>query len=258
FAAEQQFWTGRPFPVRLYPSQKRGFTSSIQTILAEKDSDFSREAIKDQKLIRRIRQELLDDDSHFRITATALETFQNCPFHYLLERAVGLCEQVYQPVLLEPREFGELMHRVLQSFYTEIIESEKRLAPSKLELYREMVERCVAAVISSYERCRPVPIKEVFRELGRRAEELAMAHIKVELKQMPAEVILFAEKRLGLLWAEEGICLSGKIDRISRTVSEAQDGYTLVDYKKKNIPAQKKIFGPAPVSFQMPFYLYLM
>jgi RecB family exonuclease len=48
--------------------------------------------------------------------------------------------------------------------------------------------------------------------------------------------------------------LVGTIDRLSRNPG----GYTLIDYKKKNVPTRADLFSTRPVSLQMPFYIHLM
>ncbi len=254
YRLERLYWGGKSVPPQILPVQKEGFLSSINTILAPKHIDFTQSAIQSRDLIKRIRKIFLELDSFLRITPTALELFQGCPFHFLLEYVLNLTEDSYKPVMLDPMEIGMLMHRVFQRFYERIIKSEKKLELKNLDHYQEQIRDDVYSVLREYEMCRPVPIPPVWNELERKSEELAAFQIETEIKEMPEEEIMFTEKRLKVSWPEEKICLVGKIDLISKS----DDLYTLIDYKKNKLPGRNSILGPEPTSFQMPFYIYLM
>ena len=239
---------------KLFPVQKEGFDWARQSILRRKKPDYTREPIRDKGLIGELLNKLMKEDAELHITPTALELFEDCPFHFLFERGLGLEEEAYRPAMLEPREFGEIMHGIFQDFYEKIKESGKSLEPEELANYQKMMSRSVDAVFRLFEEHRPVPIRPLWEDLRRQANELAFTQLDLEMKEIPAGTVMFTENTLVHHLAEPGIRLTGKIDRISKT----DGGHILIDYKKKLVPRREDLFGEEPVSFQMPFYIFLM
>jgi RecB family exonuclease len=124
----------------------------------------------------------------------------------------------------------------------------------RVALYERRMRRIVRRVFHSWAQGHPLPAPPAWRRERLRARELAARFLAVELREMSGERVRLTERRLRQSWPEEGLLLSGTIDR----VSEGPEGLLLIDYKKNRTPLAADIFGDEPVSIQMPFYLKLL
>jgi RecB family exonuclease len=255
YSLEREAWVGGgSFP--LLPVQSSGYLSASVSALKRRELDATRSPLADRRLICTLEDRLKDEQGTLGISTTALERFSLCPFHFLLERLLDVESEDFEVVLSDPREFGIIMHRVLQRFFAagEDEGGLLHLHPEKKVEYRDRMKRTVAEVCSAYRRKNPVLLRPLWSQLERRAEELALAFLDTDLEMMGEEQTEATEIKLQSLVVEAGIVLVGKIDRICRNPG----GYTVVDYKKKKVPAAAEIFSPDPVSLQMPCYIYLM
>jgi RecB family exonuclease len=157
-------------------------------------------------------------------------------------------------VAVEPLEFGNLMHRVLQVFYERVRrrEPQARLAPERRETYRQWMSGIVRRVFRAWPE--PTPVAPAWRTARRLAEELALLCLDRDLEELSGERVFATERRLRDPRPGEGLELRGSIDRLS----EQDGGYLLTDYKTGRVPSRARIFGDHPDSFQMPFYVALM
>ena len=257
YGAEAAAWAGRqelrgtPLPL-----QQQGFIRAKVTALAPRGFDLAGRPLSRADLIRAVDSRLRDERGLLKLTATGLEVYLQCPLRFLLEKVLGLVEEEPSAVALEPMEFGQLMHRVFQLFYRSVrrLEPEGRLAAERAALYEHRMRRIVRHVFRRWVRDHPPPVPPVWRRERLRARELAARFLAVELREMSGERVLHTERRLRRSWPEEGLLLSGKIDR----VSEGPEGLLLIDYKKNRTPGAEEIFGEEPVSIQIPFYLKLL
>ena len=254
---ERRAWIeGTSFP--LQKMQKTGYEAAEGGALKIKEIDAARQNLKDERLIRVLGERLCDDEGRFLISATALEHFCLCPFHFLWERLLQLGGEEYEPSMIDPIEFGVLLHGGLELFFASVQSDASdppgALSADRREEYRKRLKRIVSTICSDYHRKNPTLLEPIAAEIRGRVEELILAFLDVELEMMGEERVEGIEVRLRAAAPEIGAVLVGTIDRTSRNPS----GYTLIDYKKKHVPARADLFSRQAVSVQMPFYIHLM
>jgi RecB family exonuclease len=128
------------------------------------------------------------------------------------------------------------------------------LTSDRREEYCKLLKRIVSRICSQYGRRNPALLAPIAAEMRRRVEELILTFLDIELEMMNQERVEGLEERLEMQLPEVDTVLVGTIDRINRN----PNGYTLIDYKKKQIPTRRDLFSPQAVSIQMPFYIHLM
>jgi len=254
---ERRAWSdGTSFP--LQEVQKIGYKAAAAGALGIKEIDAARENLKDGSLIRALEKRLRDTEDRFRIGATALERFSLCPFQFLWERLLWVSGEDYEPSMIDPIEFGVLLHRGLELFFAWLQSEDPghcgTLSVDRREEYRRLLESIVSTICSDYRRKNPTLPAAIAAEIQRRVEELILAFLDVELEMMVEERVEGIEVRLEAAVPESDTVLVGTVDRMSRNPS----GYTLIDYKKKHVPTRGDLFSRPAVSMQMPFYIHLM
>lgn len=252
---ERNAWIeGKPFP--LQPAQKSGYLSASVGAPAAKQIDITSQRLQDKRLIHSLQNRLRNEEGRFRISATALERFSLCPFQFLFEDLLDVRSEEYEPMMIDPREFGTLMHRVLQAFFHQLVESEAqgKLFPDRREEYRERIKSIVSKVCIDFRVKNPALLEPIWAEMLRQVEELALTFLDVDFAMMSEERTKGCEIQLEVLLSDIDSLLVGKIDRINHNPA----GHTVVDYKKKHVPKKTDIFSDEPASMQMPFYIYLM
>ena len=254
---ERKAWIGgNTFP--LQPTQKYGYLSASVGALAAKSIDVTSHQLQDKRLIHSLQNRLRkeDDEGRFHISATALERFSLCPFQFLFEHLLEVDSEEYEPMMIDPREFGILMHRVLQAFYHQLVESDPRgkLFPDRREEYRERIRSIVSKTCIDFRGKTPALLEPIWAQMRCRVEELALTFLDVDFAVMSEEQTQGCEIQLQVLLSDIDSVLVGKIDRINHNPT----GYTVVDYKKKHVPKKADIFCDEPESMQMLIYIYLM
>jgi ATP-dependent exoDNAse (exonuclease V) beta subunit len=160
--------------------------------------------------------------------------------------------------MIDPIDIGVLLHRGLEMFFSCVRsdgdEDSGSLSANRRNAYRRHLRRISARICSEYLRRIPTLLEPIAAEIRRRVEELILAFLDVELEVMADERVEGIEASLQALAPQLDTVLVGTIDRLSRNPG----GYTLIDYKKKNVPTRADLFSPRAVSVQMPFYIYLM
>jgi RecB family exonuclease len=254
---EEQLWLGGPAPSSPpLPLQQAGFRRALSAARAPKALDLTRSPLAQPQLLARTLSPLRNEAGLLSVSATTLEKYLGCPFRFLLERLLGLEERDSSPLAVEPMEFGQLMHRVLQAFHNRVrrLEPEARLAPERREVYRSWMAHIVRRVFRAWQEQEPTPVTPAWREARRQAEKLAGRFLEVELEKMSGARVQASERFLRAPRPEAGVLLRGKIDRLS----ELEGELLLTDYKTGTVPARARIFGERPDSFQMPFYVALL
>jgi len=255
FMLERQAWIAeRPFA--LLPVQKSGYLCASSTGLRPGGVDATRRVLRDRRLIQELKGRVDNEEGKLQISATALQRFSLCPFSFLLERSLAVDTEQYEVTVSDAREFGILMHRVLQAFFEDLAGSGAaiKLLPENRQEYRRRMRQVCTAVCRRYRRDEPARLEPIWLEMQRRAVELALEFLDVDLQIMAEEHTEGSEIRLEAEAQRIDAVMVGKIDRIAANPT----GYTLVDYKKKAVPAQEQILSPGSGSVQMPFYIYLM
>jgi hypothetical protein len=160
--------------------------------------------------------------------------------------------------MIDPIQLGVLLHRSLEQFFTWVLsdgsDRSGALAVGRREEYRERLRAIVSKICRDYRRRNPALLDPIASEIGNRVEELIQAFLDVELSVMGEETVEGSEVRLSVEAPDIGAVLVGTIDRMSRN----PEGYTLIDYKKKSVPARGDLLSSQLASLQMPFYIHLM
>jgi RecB family exonuclease len=257
YELERRAWIrGTSFP--LQQIQKLGYEAASIGALGIKEIDATRQNLKDERLILALGQRLRDEEGRLRISATALERFGLCPLQFLWEHLLQLRAEDYAPSMIDPIDFGVLLHRGLEQFFSWVLSDEGEgsgaLSANRRDMYRKRLERIATRICSDYRRRNPALLEPIAAEIRRRVEEQILAFLDVELEVMGEERVEGTEVSLRARAPEIDTVLMGTIDRMSRN----PDGYTLIDYKKKAVPTRRDLFSPQAVSVQMPFYIHLM
>lgn len=250
--------------------QALGYTAARATVLKTRRTGLARRPLRDPSLARGVLDRLSGEGGQLRLSATALESFTTCPLRYLFERALDLGQEVYQPVLEDPRDVGSLLHGAMRRFFAPLAES-GGLTPLA-EAGRRALREAVEEECRLFEAANPAPLRPVWRALRSRLLDLAETCLEREGETLPGErtVQVEAWMQAPLPAGQEALpagatpspagpaALVGQIDRITAGPAAQDTGYTLLDYKKNRLPTRGEIFGQAPTSFQMPFYVHLM
>ena len=147
------------------------------------------------------------------LSASAIETYENCPLKFRLGRIDGIPQTAKKPELI----FGNIMHRVLQRFH----EQGKDLTLDRI--LRLLDEEWIEDEFDYTVR------EEKFKEQG--IELLTRYQSKVTLD--PPNVLRTEEQ---FTFDIGPITIRGAIDRIDKT----QEGVTILDYKTSKTPSSAK------------------
>jgi RecB family exonuclease len=260
YEIEADAWKADRKPPLGFPHepQARGYAAARRTVLHTRELDVTRGPLQDPALVRRLFARLTGEGGQLRLSATALESFAACPLRFLFERALGLGEETYEPVLEDPRDIGRVLHGVVQRFFTKLLEAGvETLVPGQVQAYRQALDEAVAAECHLFEAVNPATLRPVWQALRFRVQELAEAYLERELTEMAGARTLQVEAWLQAPLPAGQAVLVGKIDRIASGPA-VEGGCTLVEYKKNRLPTRPAIFGPEPTSFQVPFYAHLL
>jgi len=160
------------------------------------------------------------------LSATAIETYEECPLRFKLERDWNLPRDV--PASLH---YGAAMHRVLHTFYDAQRYGRQISDDVLLENFR--ADLAAAGIADRYQ-------YELYLRQGREQLTQFLAHARA----CPQPEVMQTEKRFDLPVA--GISLSGRIDRMDR----AEGGVAIVDYKTGKPKSQED----ADKSLQLSLY----
>ncbi len=257
---ERELWThaGYPFPERIYPVQRAGFSYMLRTGFTAKRTDFVRHPVEARELLEAGLRTLSDDRGYLMLSWTHLEEFLACPFSFFFRRMLGLPDGREQDLLLsDPRSFGTLAHEVLEAFFAEVRRRHGRFRKEALGEYRDLLRETGRSVIRSWSEEKSAPIEPVLAAGGPGLMESIMPLIEAEAEAFPEYLVEGVESWYGVDLPGERIRIYGKIDRISRHPDSGEA--VLIDYKMNGIPSRKAVMGESgeTESFQIPFYVHL-
>jgi ATP-dependent helicase/DNAse subunit B len=168
--------------------------------------------------------------SRTTFSASALETFADCPVKWLVDRVLDPFELEPDP---EPLVRGSYAHAVLEATYSRLRErtGSAKLTPESLPAAEEIL---LEALREMQPRFRISPKETRFRTAVRRLEFDLLRHLRREAERggsfEPAELELafgMPDAELPALELGDGVRIRGKIDRV-----DTWNGYALVtDYK---------------------------
>ncbi len=203
------------------------------------------------------------------LSPTALETYARCPFQFFARHVLGLApldrpEEILGP---SPAEFGELGHKILNSFYHALIDG-GYFAGNPANVDVETTLQAVAArAFADYEENNPVGYPLAWESLKEGIIQLLRQVVVQDLGELsqsgfiPASLETDVTARLPGDWPDplKGLAIRGRMDRIDRKV----DALRVIDYKFKfgaNPATQDKNLIRAALRgqrLQPPFYYLL-
>jgi DNA helicase-2/ATP-dependent DNA helicase PcrA len=162
-----------------------------------------------------------------RLSATAVETYENCPLQFKFEREWKLARQVHAAM-----QFGAAMHRVLRTYYDAARLGRSKSDEELLQLFRD--DLASAGIQDNYQR-------ELYLKQGMEQLQDFLAGTR----SAPAPEVLHTEEWFDVQIA--GTKVAGRIDRIDRA---ADDSVHIVDYKTGKARSQED----ADESLQLSIY----
>ncbi len=162
-----------------------------------------------------------------RLSATAVETYENCPLQFKFEREWKLARQVHAAM-----QYGAAMHRVLRTYYDSARLGRTKGDEELLQLFRD--DLTASGIQDTYQR-------ELYMKQGMEQLQDFLAGTR----SAPAPEVLHTEEWFDVQIA--GTKVAGRIDRIDRA---ADDGVHIVDYKTGKARSQED----ADESLQLSIY----
>lgn len=193
-----------------------------------------------------------------KLSASAYNRFISCPYRYFVQAMLGLQPLDEMSEDAEKRDYGELLHRILQQFHAGLGSEAHRLQHSGLmtrlqTVTAEIFEPLVAAnadYIAWRERWLAVLPSYVDWLIGWMAEGWRFDS---------AEQWQRAELMLNMDAIKRPLTLIGRIDRIDRRVGDdGTEAQTVIDYKAKSRDRLKKDLSSPGEDTQLPFYRLLL
>jgi DNA helicase-2/ATP-dependent DNA helicase PcrA len=172
-------------------------------------------------------------DGLLQLSATAIETFQTCPFQYKLSHVLKIPSGP-QPTLT----FGNIMHRAVRHYFE--LRKKGRVTPGQIEEFYLAAWRS-AGFEDAYQ-------EETYRRSG--LEQLREFVARHEAMDLPVDSIR-AEESFQLEWAD--CLLEGRIDQINPIATrggKSDLAVELIDYKTGKPKTQKD----ADKSLQLSIY----
>ncbi|MDO8915055.1 MAG: PD-(D/E)XK nuclease family protein [Coriobacteriia bacterium] len=189
-------------------------------------------------------------------SATELETYARCPYGWFYTRAV---HPQSLDVTLDPLARGDLAHRTLAGFYTELSPrlGTPRVTPETLPEALLLVDEVFQSAAASPRTPPPVTLAEHDDLL--RVHARVRALVAADIDFLPGFAPAHAELRFGTAREGQeppptgrvdlgGFLLRGSIDR----VDEGETGLVVIDYKSGAVP-KRADFRPERV-LQVPLY----
>ena len=255
YRKEKALWAGeQPAFNRFYLMQKNSFCRAYSTFFVNKSGNFTKQSISGRSL-QLLLEKRLKKENILRISPSGLEQYIRCPFAYLLDKGMKLNDRDYSVTMIDHRSIGSIMHKIFEEFYTGLNAlANSVIDPGKKDFYTELMQLSSAKTLESYEKESPVPVSACWDYIKKKTINYGLSFVEAEMETFKGFKTTGTEQEIDVNSAVSGIQLYGKVDRIS----EDMDGIAIIDYKKKEYPTRNDIFSDKPVSFQMPFYIYLL
>jgi DNA helicase II / ATP-dependent DNA helicase PcrA len=162
-----------------------------------------------------------------RLSATAVETYENCPLQFKFEREWKLSRQVHAAM-----QYGAAMHRVLLTYYDSARLGRTRSDDELLQLFRD--DLAASGIQDNYQ-------KDLYLKQG----DVQLRDFLAGTRSAPAPEVLHTEEWFDVQIA--GTKVAGRIDRMDRT---SDGSVAIVDYKTGKARSQED----ADESLQLSIY----
>lgn len=184
-----------------------------------------------------------------RLSATQIDAYNDCPFKWISNYLFKIRKGNYDTLSIDHLRVGQLLHKVIATFFTKI----KTFDFSKSDSYLSLIEKIALQEFEAY-RKRPYssPDTTLLYLKQRHSEELKK-FIEMEGKYFDNYTSYGLELSIEMVNREEGYLLMGIIDR----VATQEELVAVIDFKKGEAPTKAKFKDKYP-TFQLPVYAKLL
>ena len=257
YISELGYWTGeKPLPEKIFSTMKTGIDYALGSIFLKKKFDYTKEKITNPGIHNSIVKDLLNENKYLSISPSSLDQFSSCPYYFLFNRGLNVKEDEYKEAYIDHSIFGQIIHECFDRFFKYVEKAGSEFSKSHLEEYKTEIGSIIDKVFNRYLVKGEAFIPPVWNYCRNFTHTKLTSFIEVEAVQFPGYRLASAEKKYSYKWEDKGVELNGRIDR----VSFKGDKTAIIDYKKKNHlkKADMKPDGDGPLTFQIPFYTYLV
>ena len=248
---ELGYWSGKnPLPERIFPVMKDGIDFAFKSAFKSKKVDYTKKTITKTEIQSSVLERLLGENRFLSVSPSSLDQFSDCPYFFLLKRGFGVGEDEYKELYINHPVFGQVIHECFDRFFKQV---DGEFSKSLLVEYKAEMNLIIDKVFNRYQIKGDAFIPPVWNYCREFTRDRLIKFIDIEADQFNGFRLTSAEKEYFYKF-DDTIELKGKIDR----VSFKGDKTAIIDYKKNNHIKKSDIYSDTPVSFQIPFYIYLV
>lgn len=237
---------------RLYRRQQAGSLWMARQRSGRRSVDYRSQIVEDEQL----RERLLRGEQRVTLSHTGVQSYLTSPFGFLLQRLLGIEEPDLDPQDANAMVVGRFYHDIMKELNRELKERKILVSGEQEEEIAELLKQSAEKVGERYRRAELGVPAPVMSHVASRSAGLLLRALKAEMEELPPFRVTHVEHPFEE--EMEGYRIAGRIDRLGATEEGA---YTVVDYKKGNVPAAGEI-GPDKEggvegirSLQLPMYL---
>lgn len=184
-----------------------------------------------------------EDDTRFRLSPSALNTYISCPRSFYLQYILGLKPKEEEDVLFAPNTLGSFVHHCMEFIYRTYMHCDGshpvRVSPDQIEAIRTDEEKLQTALDYAYERMNEKAETPYIPAHHRSENVIIKGYVKniLERDREDAKVglqIYLLEKSRTFPVSIDGVgelLIGGIIDRMDLYGQEGQETLRIVDYK---------------------------
>lgn len=265
FARKSEFFV--PVPLQIKGFKKADLTVLETTRFSMADKNMFNETFINKNFFDEFLKASTNDKGEIKLSATSIDTFKKCPYKWALTYIMKIHEQPFDIVPLDHREVGTFLHKVMERFFSNVKNEDKRFFSGNLEKYTIMLSEIFDAELYEYSKGDKSPTLSSLIYIEDAFKSKVMNILKNECENFDGLESFGFEKYLeyaDVLVSESysiPFCINGLIDRI---VTLEDQGYAIIDYKKNKATVKQKSFKSGIEetgelkSYQFPCYRALM
>ncbi|MDC7124492.1 MAG: PD-(D/E)XK nuclease family protein [Spirochaetales bacterium] len=242
--------------------QKKGFEYAEKTFFITKEFDAT-EKVFPGNFKESLLYDKLADEGKIRISASALNKWESCPFSFYATYLLSLFEDEYILKVDDPFTEGDILHEIMFHFFNSL-KKEKRAfrAFGKTNEYLQLLEDSANIIFIKWEKSCNYFYGPAWDSFKRKAFNYIADFLKAETETFDGYFPEYLEQWFSFELEEGQVKVVGKIDRISSN----ENGAVIVDYKRsKTKPGIAKfvkfdddgnILSPQE-GYQIPVYILL-
>lgn len=176
------------------------------------------------------------------ISPTALERYALCPFQFFARNILGLGRlgRPEEMAVLAPAGRGEILHRILKSFYQELIDRDYFVAKDSPLDFLPILARSAQKIFTDYEAANPVGLPVAWEIMREDLTAVLSQVVRLDFQELsqsdfrPIALEQEGEAPLKGKWPAPlgGLTVRGRMDRLDH--HPGQNRYRVIDYKFKS------------------------